>query len=109
MSVPRNSRREFLSSSAAGASLLAAPATIMNDGHIANWVDALRDGDPKRLTANIHEGHLSSSLCFLGNIACETERTLRFDPVAERFLGDEEANRRLRRDYRKPYTLPQLT
>ena len=78
----------------------------MNDGHLANWVDAMHARDPGRLTADINEGHLSSSLCFLGNIAYDTERTLRFDPAAEQFIDDEDANRWLTRVYREPFTLP---
>lgn len=83
-----------------------APPSIMNKGHLENWIDAVRARDPKRLSAGIYEGHMSSSLCFLGNIAHEAERTLRFDTKAERFIGDEDANRLLTRDYRKPFTLP---
>jgi predicted dehydrogenase len=82
------------------------PPSIMNEGHIANWIDALRARDRGSLTADIHEGHMSSSLCYLGNIAFETERTLRFDPSTERFIGDDEANRHLTREYRKPFVLP---
>ncbi len=83
-------------------------ATLMNDGHVRNWIEAVRSRDPKRLTADVAEGHLSSSLCYLGNIACETERTLKFDPQAEQFVDDEEANRLLTRDYRRPFTLPEV-
>ncbi len=82
------------------------PPSIMNDGHIDNWVDVMRTRDPERLTADIAQGHLSSSLCFLANVAYETKRTLTFDSKAERFIDDEDANRLLTRDYREPFTLP---
>lgn len=82
------------------------PPSIMNDGHFENWIDAVRSRNPQRLTADIAEGHLSSSLCYLGNIAYQTERTLRFDPPSERFIDNEDANRLLTRDYRAPFTLP---
>ncbi len=78
----------------------------MDDDHMKNWIDAVRSRDPAHLNADIAEGHLSSSLCYLGNIACETERTLKFDPETEQFLGDDEANALLTRDYRAPFTLP---
>jgi len=42
-------------------------------------------------------GHRSSSLCQLGYIACQVGRKLTWDPAAERFVGDEEANRLLSR------------
>jgi predicted dehydrogenase len=37
--------------------------------HYGNFVDAIRNGDAKRLHADIEEGHLSSALCHLGNIS----------------------------------------
>ncbi len=81
--------------------------TLMDDGHFANWIDALRARDRIRLTSDIAEGHLSSSLCYLGNIACQTERTVRFDPASERCLDNGDANRLLSRRYRAPFTLPE--
>ena len=83
------------------------PPGIMNDGHLENWIESIRARDPGRLTAEINEGHLSSSLCFLGNIAYETERALRFNGGTERFIDDDDANQLLTRDYREPFTLPE--
>ncbi|MFN0168619.1 MAG: hypothetical protein ACKV22_19515, partial [Bryobacteraceae bacterium] len=34
-------------------------------------------------------------------------RTLTWDPVKQRVVGDEEANRLLRRPYRKPWVHPE--
>jgi hypothetical protein len=34
-------------------------------------------------------------------------RQLTFDPAAERFVGDTEANQMLKRNYRKPYVVPE--
>jgi hypothetical protein len=33
-------------------------------------------------------------------------RVLKFDPIAERFIGDDEANKLLTREYRAPYIVP---
>jgi len=43
----------------------------------------------------------------LANIAYRTGRMLRFDPQKERFIGDEEANRLLTRNYRAPFVVPE--
>jgi hypothetical protein len=57
--------------------------------------------------APVETGHLSSALAHLGNISYRLGRQLDFDPVAEQFIGDEDANKMLTRDYRQPYILPE--
>ncbi|MCC6507550.1 MAG: Gfo/Idh/MocA family oxidoreductase [Pirellulaceae bacterium] len=37
--------------------------------HYANFLDAVRSRDYKKLNADVEEGHLSSALCHLGNIS----------------------------------------
>ena len=69
-------------------------------------VDALRAGDPKMLNCDILEGHLSSTLPHLAHISYRVWRALRFDGKAEKIVGDDDANRLLTRDYRKPYAVP---
>jgi predicted dehydrogenase len=65
--------------------------------HLANWAGAIRDG--ATLAAPIAEGHVSTLLCHLGNIAQATGRALRTDPKSGRILGDDEAMRRWGREY----------
>ena len=77
----------------------------MNDGHLENWIDAIRSGRRSDLTAEIQQGHLSSGLCYLGNIAMLLGRKLRWDPERERFVGDPAANRMLSRPMREPWSL----
>lgn len=67
--------------------------------HHRNFFDCIRDGG--RPAADIEIGHLSSSLCHLGNIATRTGRTLNFDPKTETIAGDKEASSLLSRDYRE--------
>jgi predicted dehydrogenase len=50
-------------------------------------------------------GHRTNSLCQLGLIAIDLGRKLRWDPVAERFPDDPEANRLLTRPLRAPWGL----
>jgi len=40
-------------------------------------------------------GHRTTSLCHLGHIAVQLGRKLKWDPDAERFVGDDEANKHL--------------
>jgi hypothetical protein len=80
---------------------------MMDLDQFQNWIQAIRARDYKLLTADIAEGALSSALPHLANIACGLKRSVTFDPKTEQFPGDEEANRLLTRDYRKPYLLPE--
>jgi predicted dehydrogenase len=67
--------------------------------HHADFLDAVRTG--RRPNADIEEGHLSATLVHLGNIATRVGRVLRFDPASEKIIGDEEADRMVRRTYRE--------
>jgi hypothetical protein len=57
--------------------------------------------------ADIEEGHTSTACCILGNLALKLGRTLEWDAKNGRIVGDEEANRLLRRSYRAPWTHPE--
>ena len=56
---------------------------------------------------DIHEGHLSTSLCHLANISYRLGRSLKFLGAQEHFANDREADALLTRDYRKPYVVPE--
>ena len=75
--------------------------------HFNNFIDCVRSRKWQDLKADILEGHLSSSLCHLGNIACRLKRSLKFNPHAETFIDDREADSYLTKNYRSPYTLPE--
>jgi hypothetical protein len=47
-------------------------------------------------------------LCHYGNIAYRLGRKLKIDPRTEGFIGDEEANRLVKRTYRKPWVEPEV-
>jgi hypothetical protein len=61
----------------------------------------------KSTNADIEEGHKSTRLCHLGNIAFRTGRAIRFDEKIETCIDDPEANRLLGRSYRKPFVVPE--
>jgi predicted dehydrogenase len=77
--------------------------------HYQNFVDAIRANDPKMLTCDALEGHLSSSLPHLANIAYRVGHSLTFDKQREQFVNDVEADRLLTRDYRRGFELPSMT
>jgi len=75
---------------------------VSND-HFANWFECI--ATRRRPACDVEIGHRVTTLSHLGNIAFATGRKLRWDPAAERFLGDDEANRLLHEPYREPWRL----
>lgn len=67
--------------------------------HMANLLAAIRNDEPLKLNAEIAEGHKSTLLCHLGNIAHRTGRTLNCDPSNGHILNDEQAMKLWARDY----------
>jgi predicted dehydrogenase len=80
------------------------PATDSGGRHIADFLACMRDR--KRPNADIEEGHLSTRLCHLGNIAHRVGRKLTFDAASETFPGDAEANALLAREYSSRFEMP---
>ncbi len=72
--------------------------------HMQNWLDCIRSR--KLPVADVEIGHRSISVCHLANIARAVGRPLRWDPMHEHFVDDEEANRYLTRPRRKGFELP---
>jgi predicted dehydrogenase len=73
--------------------------------HLQNWLDCLRSRE--RPVADVEIGHRSIAVCHLANITREIGRRLRWDPAAEKFLDDAEANERLVRTRRQGFELPE--
>ncbi len=59
----------------------------------------------KKFGLNEANGNRSNMLVHVANAAIRTGRTLRFDPVAQRFIGDDEANRLVDQPMRAPWHL----
>ena len=91
-----------------GSKLEPGPGRQSGGDHFANFIDAVRKHDHTILNADIEEGHVSSALCHLGNIAYRTGKTIEFDSKNESFNGDRDANVLLSRDYRSPFTVPSV-
>ncbi len=75
--------------------------------HIGNWVHCMRTRGTPVATAAI--GHRSTTICHLINICRELGRKLRWDPVREEFIADDEANALRSRSRRKGYELPEIS
>ncbi|HLJ92850.1 MAG TPA: Gfo/Idh/MocA family oxidoreductase [Gemmataceae bacterium] len=75
--------------------------------HFRNFLDCVKEH--RRPNGDIEEGHKSTRLCHLGNIAFRTGRSLRFDDRSETIADDPEANRLLGRTYREPFVSTELT
>ena len=74
-------------------------------GHMRDFLAAIASrGRPR---ADIEEGHISSASCILANIAMRLGRTLTWDARRQQVVGDDEANRLLRRPYRGPWVHPE--
>jgi predicted dehydrogenase len=78
-----------------------------DEGHFGNFIAALRSGKREDLTCDIEVGHLSTALPLIANISYRLGRELMFDGSKEKFVGDNEADAMLTRDYRAPYVVPQ--
>jgi predicted dehydrogenase len=57
--------------------------------------------------ADIEEGYISTASCILANLSMQLGRTLTWDAQKQRVVGDAEANKLLRRPYRRPWVHPQ--
>jgi predicted dehydrogenase len=56
--------------------------------------------------ADIEQGYISTTSCILANLSMQLGRTLAWDPVKGSIIGDDEANRLLKRPYRSPWAHP---
>jgi predicted dehydrogenase len=86
------------------------PETLTSDSseqprtHLRDFIDCVKSRRPP--IAGIETGHVSTTLCHLGNIAYRLGREVHFDPQAVSFATDAAANALLGREYRRPWELP---
>jgi predicted dehydrogenase len=85
------------------------PGPSGNDlgNHFANFIAAVRSRKHSDLNAPIEEGAISTTLVHLANISYRLGRTLNFDAASYSCVGDEEANRMFKRNYRAPFVVPE--
>ena len=76
-------------------------------GHWRNFLEARSKRGQMLPVADIEQAHISSASCFLANLALQLGRSLAWDPTTHTVVGDAEAQQRLRRPYRAPWTHPE--
>jgi predicted dehydrogenase len=72
--------------------------------HMQDFLAAI--GTRGKPVADIEQGYISTASCILANISMDLGRSLAWDSQAQRVIGDDEANRKLTRPYRKPWVHP---
>jgi len=72
-------------------------------GHHRNFLDCVKTRQVPISSAEI--SHRSVTTCHAGNICLRLGRKLQWDPVSERFVNDDTANRMLERAKRSPWSL----
>jgi predicted dehydrogenase len=74
-------------------------------GHMVDFLNAI--DKRSKPVADIEQGYISTDSCILANLSMKLGgRTLKWDPVKSRVIGDDEANRLLARPYRNPWVHP---
>jgi len=71
--------------------------------HMKNFLECVRSR--REPAAPVEVGHRSNSICVITHIAMRLGRKLGWDPAAEKFVGDAEANGRLDYPHREPWTV----
>ncbi len=73
--------------------------------HMKNFLECVESrGTP---VADIEQGYMSATACILANLSMQLGRSLQWDHAKGLVVGDDEANKLLRRPYRSPWTHPE--
>jgi len=73
------------------------------------WADFVRSIETgQRPVCDIEIGHRSTNMSLLGMLSLKLGRSVAWDGEKEVIVGDDEANKLLRRDYRAPWKYPEI-
>jgi len=72
--------------------------------HMQDFLKAI--GTRGKPVADIEQGHISTASCILANLSMKVGRSLTWDAAKQQIVGDHEANKLLRRQYRQPWVHP---
>ena len=70
----------------------------------SDFIAAIESG--KKPTCDIEIGHLATNMSLLGMLSYKLGRSIEWDGANEKIIGDEAANKLLRREYREPWKYP---
>jgi predicted dehydrogenase len=70
----------------------------------ADFLDCIKTG--RKPICNIEIGHRSTCMSLLGMLSLKLGRSVQWDGEKDQIIGDDEANKLLRREYRKPWEYP---
>lgn len=74
-----------------------------SDNHYKDFIKAMRNRT--KPVCDVEIGHRTATVCNIGNIAYELKRSLKWNPVKEKFKRDREANKLLSRSLRKEWSV----
>ena len=66
------------------------------NGHEANFIQALRSGQPSDLNAEIEIGHLSTAMCHMANISCRVGQLATANQIEHSMQDHEDAQETIR-------------
>jgi len=69
--------------------------------HYRNFIESVRSR--KEPIEPVEVGHRTAAICHLGNLAMKLNRKIRWDPKAERIIGDDAAGELLQQPHRAPW------
>lgn len=75
----------------------------MTNMHIRNFCDCIKSRN--KPNCDLEEGHRSTTFAHLANISLALKQRLEWDGENERFINNNEANKLLHYEYRKPWSL----
>ena len=78
-------------------------ANFNSEGHAENFLTCMKTR--QRTVCYPERSHRATSIGHISNLCARLGRDLNYDPVKERFINDDQANRMLSRTIRGPYTL----
>ena len=82
---------------------IAARSWAHTGDHIRNFLDCVRTRE--RTVCDAESAHRATTICHIASICLRLGSSLKWDPKAERFPGNDEANRMISRAMRAPWTL----